>query len=68
MNYMKSKHRSELLLRKWSKDEYWKKQDSLLKVHDPEVFEDTIERVHINDITVEEFIEKYERKSRPVII
>jgi len=37
-------------------------------VHDPEVFEDTIERVHINDITVEEFIEKYERKSRPVII
>ena len=68
MAYMKTKHRSEMLLRKWSKDEYWRKQDQLLKVHDPEVFTDTIERIHINDITFEEFIERYEKKSRPVII
>ena len=35
---------------------------------DPETFTDTIERVHVNDYTVEEFIEKYERGHRPCII
>ena len=29
---------------------------------------DTIERIHVNDITVDEFIEKYERGHKPVII
>lgn len=32
------------------------------------MFTDTIERIHVDDITVEEFIEKYERASRPCII
>lgn len=68
LDYMKSKHRSGMLLKNWSRDGYWCKQNELLKVHDPAVFTDTIERIHVNDITVEEFIERYERKSRPVII
>ena len=65
---MKSKHRSEMLLRKWAQDGYWCRQNEILKVNDPTVFTDTIERIHINDLTVEEFIERYERGSRPVII
>lgn len=68
MDYMKSKHRSNLLLQKWSHDGYWCRQNDLLKVHDPKTFTDTIERVHVNDFTVEEFIEKYERGHRPCII
>mmetsp|Transcript_25482 Transcript_25482/g.34045 ORF Transcript_25482/g.34045 Transcript_25482/m.34045 type:complete len:217 (+) Transcript_25482:481-1131(+) len=68
MNYMKSKHRSHLLLRKWSADGYWCRQNELLKVNDPANFRDTIERVNVNDITVEEFIERYERGSKPCII
>lgn len=68
MNYMKSKHRSDLILEKWSKDNYWYKQNELLKVKDDKVFQDTIERVHIDSITVDEFIEKYEKGSRPVIL
>ena len=68
MNYMKSKHRSNLILRQWSEDGYWQKQNEILKVNDPEVFTDTIERVDVNALTVEEFIERYERGSRPCII
>lgn len=56
MNYMKTKHRSNLLLRKWSSDGYFFKQNELLKVHDPKNFTDTIERIHVNDLTVDEFI------------
>lgn len=41
--------------------------DKVLKGQDPD-FRDTIERVHVNDFTVEEFLEKYEKGSRPVII
>lgn len=65
---MKSKHRSSLLLRKWSIDGYWCRQNDVLKIEDPASFTDTIERVHINDITVEEFMERYEKASRPCII
>lgn len=68
MNYMKSKHRSNFLLRKWSQDGYWCRQNEVLKVQDPESFTDTIERVNANDLTVEEFIERYEKASRPCII
>ena len=64
---MKTKHRSELLLKKWSQDGYWCRQNEVLKVKDPS-FVDTIERIHVNDMTVEEFIEKYERGHKPVII
>ena len=68
MNYMKSKHRSSLLLRKWSQDGYWCRQNEILKVNDPTKFTDTIERIHVNDYTIEEFIERYEKGSRPCII
>ena len=68
MNYMKSKHRSSLLLRRWSEDGYWQKQNDILKVHDPATFTDTIERVNVNDLTVEEFIERFEKGNRPCII
>ena len=68
INFMKSKHRSNLLLRQWSQDGYWCRQNDLLKVKDPKVFKDTIERIHVDDITVDDFIEKYERGHRPCII
>ena len=58
MNYMKSKHRSNLLLRKWSQDGYWCRQNELLKVNDPEKIKDTIERVNINNLTIEKFVER----------
>jgi hypothetical protein len=38
-----------------------------LRGEDP-TFTDTIERINVDDITFEEFIEKYEKGSRPVII
>ena len=41
--------------------------NEILKIKD-DSFVDTIERVHVNDITVDEFIEKYERGHKPVII
>ena len=40
----------------------------MLKIEDPEQFRDTIERISVSDLTVEEFIERYERGNRPVII
>ena len=64
---MKSKHRTEMLLRKWAQDNYWQRQNEILKIKD-DSFVDTIERIHVNDITVDEFIEKYERGHKPVII
>ena len=36
-------------------------------MNDPNLV-DTIERIDANDLTVEEFIERYEKGSRPVII
>lgn len=62
---IKSKHRTSLLLRNWSKDNYWYKQDKALDVS---TLIDSIERVHVDKITVEEFIQKYEKGSMPVII
>lgn len=50
---IKSKHRTSLLLRNWSKDNYWYKQDKALDVS---TLIDSIERVHVDKITVEEFI------------
>ena len=68
INYTKVKHRGGHLLRHWSKDGYWCRQNDILKVKDPETFEDTIERVNVNDVSVEDFIERYERGSRPCIL
>ena len=38
-----------------------------MRGEDP-TFKDTIERINVDDITFDEFIEKYEKGSRPVII
>ena len=65
MDYNKAKHRTEILLPEWSRDGYFKKQDQVLRA---DTFPDNIERIHIDNISVQEFIEKYERGSRPVII
>lgn len=53
MNFMKSKHRTNLLLRKWSQDGYFFKQQEVLKIG-PD-FIDNIERIHVDDLTVEQF-------------
>jgi histone arginine demethylase JMJD6 len=37
-------------------------------VHDPTKFVDTIERINVNDVTVEQFIEKFEKGHKPCII
>lgn len=66
MNYMKSKHRTSLVLRKWSQDGYFFKQNEVCKV--PEDFIDNIERIHIDDLTTEQFIERYELGHKPCII
>lgn len=71
LNEVKLKHRSSLSLDDWQRDRYYEKQDyvcdRILRGEDPS-FKDTIERVHVDEITVEEFLEKYEKGSRPVII
>jgi hypothetical protein len=38
-----------------------------LRGEDPN-FRDTIERINVDDYTFEQFVEKYEKGSRPVII
>lgn len=61
----------DITLNDWVKDNYYKRQgevcDRILKGEDPS-FKDSIERIHVDDLSFEEFIEKYERGSRPVII
>jgi len=61
---------SEIKLFKWSKDDYFNKPEALEKtlLGIDSNFKDTIERIHVNDLTVEEFREKYERPGKPVII
>lgn len=59
-----------LTLEEWSKDGYYQKSevcDRILKSRDPN-FKDTIERIHVDEYTIDEFLEKFERGSRPVII
>ena len=41
--------------------------DRILRGEDPN-FRDTIERVHVDEVTMAEFNERYERGSKPVII
>lgn len=66
VDYLKSKHRTDTLLEKWFTEKYYSKQPEIFKL--PEDFRDEIERVHVNDLTVEEFQERYEKADRPVII
>ena len=71
LNEVKLKHRSSLALEDWQRDRYFDKQDyvcnRVLRGEDPN-FRDTIERVHIDSVTMGEFLERYERGSKPVII
>jgi hypothetical protein len=55
-----------LLVKDWSDDKYFHTQEKTLEL--PKDFKDNIERVNINDLTLEEFLEKYERGDKPVII
>ena len=71
LNEVKLKHRSSLALEDWQRDRYFDKQDyvcdRILRGEDPN-FRDTIERVHVDEVTMGEFLERYERGSKPVII
>ena len=71
LNEVKLKHRSSLALEDWQRDRYFDKQDyvcdRILRGEDPN-FRDTIERVHVDQVTMGEFLERYERGSKPVII
>ena len=71
INEIKLKHRSSLALEDWHKDRYFEKQgyvcDRILRGQDP-TFRDTIERVNVDEVSMEEFLERYERGSKPVII
>lgn len=66
MYYMKARHRSDFPLSKWTYHNYWQNQDQILKIEDD--FTDNIERVHVDSLTTQEFIERYEKKSKPVIL
>lgn len=46
----------------WERLEYYKKFDEFKKV------DDNCERIHVNDVSPEEFIEKYEKLYKPVVI
>jgi len=54
-----------MLLPEWCKDGYYEKQNEVLRA---DTFKDTIERIHIDKISTADFIEKFERGSKPVII
>jgi hypothetical protein len=54
-------------LNKWHKDGYYKKQEEVCELRTCGV-KDTIERIHVDDMSFEQFIEKYEKGSKPVII
>lgn len=47
----------------WTKLDYKTKFDSSI-----EKIKDTAERIHVNDVSVEEFIERYEKPYKPVVI
>lgn len=68
---VKLKHRTSLTLDQWCEGLYFERQneicDKVLRGEDPS-FQDTIERIHIDQYSVDEFLEKYEKGSRPVII
>jgi hypothetical protein len=66
MSYMKSKHRTNMLLRKWSQDNYFHKQDKVCSIQ--EDFVDNIERIHVDDLTTEQFLQRYEAGHKPCII
>lgn len=71
LNEVKLKHRSSLSLEDWQRDRYFEKQgyvcDRVLRGEDSN-FKDTIERIEVDQVSMEEFHERYERGSRPVII
>lgn len=68
---MKLKHRSSLKLDEWVRDGYFFNQaelcDRYLRNEVPG-FVDSVPRVHVDSISNSEFIERYEKGSRPVII
>ena len=82
INDVKLQHRSHMKLEDWSKDCYFQKQSFVLDLLLKEAklcfksnmrvslpyFQDTIERVNYNSLTENQFIDRYEFGSKPVII
>ena len=66
----KRKHREELSLDGWQKLRLYRDNDYLQNLIDEpdEVSTINVDRVHVNDISVEEFMERYEKPSIPVIL
>lgn len=55
----------------WFKDNYYRRSDEIcgrILWGEDDQFKDTIERISVEDLSVEEFLEKYENGSKPVII
>uniref|UniRef100_A0A7S3G240 JmjC domain-containing protein n=1 Tax=Palpitomonas bilix TaxID=652834 RepID=A0A7S3G240_9EUKA len=63
----KKDSRSEVPLHEWDKQGYAYDGKKAPAWNGSDVV-DTIERVHCRDLTVEDFVEKYEKRGRPVII
>ncbi|XP_037801178.1 bifunctional arginine demethylase and lysyl-hydroxylase PSR-like [Penaeus monodon] len=61
----KKKARPELCLEKgvWTKHDYKNKFDCSI-----DIVPDTVERIHANEVPIEEFIERYEKPYKPVVI
>lgn len=47
----------------WTKHDYKNKFDSSI-----DIVPDTVERIHANEVPIEEFIERYEKPYKPVVI
>jgi len=63
VSYMKYKQNSMKLLKNFQHNSRYKEKLEL-----PSDFKDNIDRVHIDDITAEQFYERYEKGSKPVIL
>ena len=63
MDYYKAKHRTGMLLKDWSRDNYWQRQSEVLQE-----CHDNIQRVHIDQLSNQDFIANFEKASRPLII
>lgn len=66
----KRKHREELSLKGWQKLKLYREGQFLQDWIDEDINVSTmnVERVHIDDLSVEDFMEKYEKPSKPVIL
>jgi hypothetical protein len=64
INYTKRKDRTYLKRAEWNKDGYCH-TDATKQLFD---CPDQIDRIHVDQLTTEDFIDKYERPAKPVIL